>query len=100
MAGMKPRHAAALALLAWYLLVPPHRICTGCSHYFQPDPPNASLDKWERVHTYDTVTKCRESLLWYQKKTGGWKLLKRPRIPYVATYGRCIASDDPRLKEK
>lgn len=100
MADVKPRHAAVLALAVWYLLVPPHRICAGCSHYFQPDRPNASLDKWEKVHTYDTATKCKEGLLWYQKKAGGWKLLKRPRVPYISTYGQCIASDDPRLKEK
>ena len=97
---MKPNNATALALLVWHLIVPPHRICSGCSHYFQPDPPNASLDKWEKVQTYDTVTKCKESLHWYQKKASGWKLLKRPRVNYVGKHGRCIASDDPRLKEK
>ena len=98
---MHLRHAAALVPVVWYLLVPPHRICAGCGHYFrQPDPPNASLDMWEKVHTYDTATKCKEGLVWYQKKAGGWKLLKRPRVPYVATYGQCIASDDPLLMEK
>ena len=96
---MKPRHAAALALVVWYLMVPPHRICANCNHYFQPDPPNASLDTWQMVNRFDTLMKCKENLLWYQKK-GTRKLLKRPRVSYIAAYGRCIASDDPRPKEK
>ena len=97
---MKPRHTAAVALVVWYLMVPPHRICSGCSNYFQPDPPKASLDKWETVNRYDTAAKCKESLLWYKKKMRKWRLLKRPRAPYVATYGQCFASDAPLLKEK
>ena len=51
------------------------------------------------VNRFDTLMKCKENLLWYQKK-GTRKLLKRPRVSYIAAYGRCIASDDPRLKEK
>jgi hypothetical protein len=27
---MKPRHAAALALVGWYLMVPPITWCAGC----------------------------------------------------------------------
>jgi hypothetical protein len=49
-------------------MVPPHRTCASCSQYFQPDLPNASLDKWKVVHRFDTVTKCKEDLLWFQKK--------------------------------
>jgi hypothetical protein len=52
-----------------------------------------------KIRRFDTETKCKESLLWYQK-TGKWKFLKRPRVPYVATYGRCIATDALRLKKK
>ena len=79
---MKPRHTAVLALLGWYVMVPPHRICVNCPHYFQPDPLNASLDKWEMVHRFDTLTKCEENLLWYQReeRIRRWKLFKRPSI--------------------
>ena len=63
-------------------------------------PLNAPLDKWQMIHRFDTVTECKENLLWYQKQERRRKLLKRPRVPYVATYGRCIASDDPHLKPK
>lgn len=97
---MKLRHAAALALVGWYLMVPPHRICVDCRDYFQPDSPNASLDKWEIVHHFDTLTECKKDLLWYQKTASRGTVVKRPRVPYVATYGQCIASDDPRLKKK
>jgi len=96
---MKPRHAVVLALVGWYLMVPPHRICANCRHYFQPDPLNASLDKWEMVESFDSMAKCEEDLLGYQQKERIplRRLFKRPSISYVARYGRCIASDDKRL---
>jgi hypothetical protein len=50
-------------------------------------------------HT-DTVTKCKENLLWYQQEERRWNPWNRAWIPYVATYGRRIASDDLRLKEE
>jgi hypothetical protein len=28
--------------------------------------------------------------LWYKKKMRKWRLLKRPRVLYVATYGLCL----------
>ena len=97
---MKRRHAAALALVGWYLMVPPFRTCSECSHYFQPNPLNAPFDKWAIVDTFDTVAECKKDLLEYLQKAREWKDKDWPSVHYVATYGRCIATDDPRLKEK
>jgi hypothetical protein len=94
---MKLRHGAALALVVWYLMVPPYRICSDCSDRLQPDPPNAPLKKWETVHRFDTLTKCEENLLWYQREKNRMSF-KRPRVSFIATYGKCISDDDPRLK--
>lgn len=96
---MKPRHAAALVLVVYYLMVPPYRICPDCSDRLQPDPPDAPLNKWEIVHRFDTSAKCEENLVWYQKEKKRM-LLKRPRVSFIATYGKCISADDPRFKEK
>ena len=46
MAGMKPRHAAALALVGWYLMVPP------------PDNLTAPISAWEVAASYDTGKHC------------------------------------------
>ena len=74
--------------------------CVGQQPSPAPPPLKLVADKWQMIHRFDTVTECKENLLWYQKQERRRKLLKRPRVPYVATYGRCIASDDPHLKPK
>jgi hypothetical protein len=48
---MKPRHAAALALLGWYLMVPSSK-SNG-----EPDL-QAPLSKWEMDGFYDTAQAC------------------------------------------
>ena len=97
---MKPRHAAALALIAWYLMVPPFRTCSECSRYFQPDPLNAPFDKWQIVDRFDTVAECKKDLLEYLQTAREWKDKDWPSVHYVTTNGRCIATDDQRLKGK
>jgi hypothetical protein len=39
MAGMTPRHAAALALVAWLMMAPPLRAAGGCDHAGDPTAP-------------------------------------------------------------
>src|SRR5438128_12662098 len=98
---MNLRHAAALAMAGWYLMVPPHRVCTDCSHRtLKPASVNSSLDKWKMVHSFDTASSCNASLQSYLHREGIWKGRGLPSNRYVATYGRCYPSDDPRLKRK
>ena len=53
---MKPRHAAALALVAWYLMVPPSQHTVfGCD-------PTASLTKWLKFSSFGSETACRDRL--------------------------------------
>jgi hypothetical protein len=47
-AGMCPGHAAALALVGWYLMVPPPVI-----HSSVPVDLDAPLSKWGFLHTID-----------------------------------------------
>jgi hypothetical protein len=49
---MKLRHAAALALVGWYLMMPPSD-----GHSIDR---NAPLDKWEVYSGYDTAKECEE----------------------------------------
>lgn len=83
---MNPRHAAALALMGWYLMMPP-----GDS--------NAPIARWHLIASFDTARECwaeqKQELDYYQD----------PKHPDVNTWAQwntaeCIATDDPRLKEK
>ncbi len=118
---MKPRHAAALALVGWYLMVP------------QPDAPekaaNAPLSKWKwnQMGTFVSASDCekeKESLRKVAVKASDEvqheidalpdsKLPLELLAPKVAQdsavvgnfaigieASKCIASNEPRLKEK
>jgi len=85
---MKPRHAAALALMGWYLLIPTP------GHY------DAPLSYWGHYDSYDTAKECSEAQLELVKRAENpnWK---DPRLPVGSVKAsECIASDDPRLKQQ
>jgi hypothetical protein len=48
---MKPRHAAALALVDWYLMQPPMLSSGGEDH-------SASLTKWAIIGSFDSAKEC------------------------------------------
>jgi hypothetical protein len=96
------RHAATLALVGWYLMVPPY-----VNRKLSTD---ASLSKWEVYVASDSAHECESS------KTATLKLLEQEKITgkdngvtergakviallFQLTNSQCIASDDPRLKE-
>lgn len=95
---MNPRHAAALALAGWYLMIPP----TGCSGHPNPKAP---LSEWAVVWTSDEVNTCliiRDGLKHPTPDTA----VDPKRLLTDAGYqgsvtavenAQCIATDDPRL---
>jgi len=52
---MKPRHAAALALVGWYLMLPLRK-----GTAILDDAPIAS---WKRVDSFDSASECRDATL-------------------------------------
>jgi hypothetical protein len=94
---MNPSHAAALALVGWYLMVPPF------------DANQTPLGKWHIVKVLDSAKQCqseRDSLVFtaeqelksnrglaYDTKSKGTEY-------FDATAAQCIATHDPRLNEK
>jgi hypothetical protein len=102
------RHAAALALVGWYLMLPP----------FKPDKtpdPTKPLAQWDIFKGFDSAADCetfRESpnfkteSCWFASdpKTGdfvpwnGKDINFGPRLRICD--GRCVSTDDPRLKGK
>jgi hypothetical protein len=73
---MNPRHAAALALVSWYLMVPPGP--NPARAYYTP------LSRWKLIGNFDSDAAC--------KKAQAARLYGRPVLSI------CIASDDLRLK--
>jgi hypothetical protein len=81
---MTTRHAAALALLGWYLMMPP-RDTKGVLQLHSP------LRKWKRAASYKTANEC---------EVGKFKALDANGNGSIFLESKCIASDDPRLKAK
>jgi hypothetical protein len=94
---MKPRHAAALALVVWYMMVPPVRGAPGeiLGH--------APLSQWEVYSWYDSRAECEKSIpsdrdiQENMKQCSNGDCAINTALP---GYGRCIAGNDPRLKPK
>ena len=97
---MKFCHAAALALVGWYLMVPPVRPGTDLSD-LSPQP--APLSQWDTQAAFDTAEECRNfqdySLKHIPKHIPKHDVVNDAER-YTTVFGKCIASDDPRLKAK
>ena len=93
---MNPRHAAALALVGWYLIVPPL------------NRPRAAMGEWTIFKSFDSADLCQaerdREVEWAAKGENSGKYLtlhtKSRNAQFDGTAAQCIASDDPRLKEK
>jgi len=93
---MKSRHAAALALVGWYLMTPP-----------PPFNPSTPLSKWTREgrQTYTSEEECtavREKLQAAFKDPGNIppEHVTATIMVKAMAHLQCIATADPRLKEK
>jgi hypothetical protein len=85
------RHAAALALLVVYLMVPP-------LDPSDPEGVNASapLGRWLLLGTFDSATDCENDKV--NLIGQNYRLGEKEKATRVLL-GHCIASDDPRLKQ-
>ena len=88
---MRCRLATALALVGWYLMMPPvERDSRGT---FADNA--ATLSKWHVMQAFDSAQACEE----YRAKF--WYGITDPAKKHVFfDTAQCIASDDPRLKGK
>ena len=95
---MKLRHAAALALVGWYLMMPPIKGLPDCARIDS----NAPLLRWEHIASFDNAQACQEQLRY--DVGHATKVLYPPdcnavHVSAMQAYGEtCIASDDPRFK--
>jgi hypothetical protein len=88
---VKPRHAAALALIGWYLMAPPVHPVSKTMYEWDS---SRSLSEWMIVASFDTAAECRRDMYRREdapKLTGAGKRFAESLV--------CIASNDPRLVE-
>ncbi len=87
---MKLSHAAALALLGWYLMMPP------TSRDFPMGNVDAPLTQWvKRPTTYRDKAEC-EHVLDQRKRLSNAK--NRQLTVRFYKQAQCVSADDPRLK--
>ena len=92
---MKPRHAAALALVGWYLMVPPHP-------FAKEVPPRAEWSLYLLYNSADTCQWSRREIAIGMLEDAPADFLQRfgNRFMDVFKQATCVASDDPWLKGK
>jgi hypothetical protein len=101
---MTPRHAAALALVGWYQMVPN---IVWDKNWFLLGPAGC-CEGWRQVGSYDTAAECnaaKENLGLIpseatadnaKRDPAGFKLAAKT----AKEWALCVAPDDPRLREK
>jgi len=105
------RHAAALTLMGWYLMVPPLNTDGRVEVTMR-------FTKWTQLASYDSASACQKVLFAFQQarelkpatdaewkeardsavRTGKQPPLNSEEMNKQVSESRCIASDDPRLK--
>jgi hypothetical protein len=91
-ASMKRRHAAALALVGWYLMVPP----TGRD--YPMGNVDAPLSQWSRRPTiYRDKDECEHVLDRDRRLTNA---KNRQTLVKFYKQAQCVSADDSRLKRK
>jgi hypothetical protein len=100
---MKPRDAAALALVGWYLMAPPTYPGPNGSFVTKTAVP---LRLWQNIGSYDQVADCedeRRAFLDLKRTESASTFAKESsqvKLSIVSSWSAiCIAADDPRLKE-
>jgi hypothetical protein len=86
------RHAAALALAGWYLIIPSSTLPPGVAH-------KEPLRKWQTVRGFDSADDCedfRSAFFERSRQRQGLNVLEPSYRDYM--FAECIATDDPRLK--
>jgi hypothetical protein len=86
MERMKPRQVAALALVGWYLMVPPFPLQS------QWPTTGAPFSQWNHIQSFDTADACEND------KAQLYKKVTDSRTKQQMADSECIEADDPRLK--
>jgi hypothetical protein len=102
--GMKLRHAAALALVVWYLMTPPPMQPFPAKGDPQPDL-RIPLTQWHRSkREFAAKEECLAEIaelrkIWWTNVTDiPQEKITARQMTWFAKSSQCIATDDPRVK--
>jgi len=105
---MKPRHAAALAMVGYVLVIPPPWRSPGT--YPTAGDMKTPLRQWTIISTFPNEKECLakggDALANYRFKKEGMLLAPMGILPQMLDLRwsgdkfECVGTDDPRLKEK
>jgi hypothetical protein len=92
------RHATALALVGWYLMLPPGRRGEKVAPDF-----SAPLSEWSIYASFDSARDCEKAKTDFQVQMQQGRathdaVADFPKL--LAASIACVSTDDPRLKEK
>jgi hypothetical protein len=99
---MKLRHAAALALMGWYLIDPPFVRLPNGQYDAKTDAP---LSEWLHVASFDEASLC-EAARAFRVNAGKEDATKDSQsndekvMAAIGPYCECVSTDDPRLNPK
>ncbi len=91
--GKNSRYAAALALVGWYLIMPPIRSADTAHPIPDSDAP---LSKWTTEGTFDSAVACNRYLSSLLMAANS-NTLPIAESKLQVENAKCIATDDPRL---
>ena len=86
---MRLCHAAALALVGWYLMIPP----AAQAPRFDL---RAPLRRWDKKASFKSQKECNDALATHQTQEARDGMAG----PRFWAFGKCVASDDPRLNTR
>ena len=88
------RHVAALALVGWYLMLPPRLYAPRGLGAASEDPILAPLAQGEVFEAFDSAEECKTKIVQMVERAEKRGVKHHPRLDAMHR----IASDDPRLK--
>lgn len=93
-------HYVALAVIGWYLMVPPPDVATGAARTSAP------YSEWLQGEHFETIGECQKFKEQVTKdgpaayRTSGVDDRRLQRLVAGDRAARCISDDDPHLKER
>ena len=90
---MNCRHAAALALVGWYLMSPPLSLSSSRQISLDLSKP---LSEWYPLEGYDTEADCNKEIDAMNKRAVS--MAREYHHMLELSHAQCVATDDPRLK--
>ena len=93
---MNLRHAAALALVGWYLMTPP--LSWSSDRKVIGSDLSRPLSQWLPGLVFDTEAECNKEIDAMNRRAASYAREHRTLLDIA--HARCVATDDPRLKEK